>query len=465
VNEVPDRRGDSPLLAGGTARTARGAPVSSIRTRLLVTLLAVVLASAAIGAAVTYRNVLGETEALFDYQLRQMALSLRNQGFISPAEAAALADDQLDFVVQIWSLDGTQIYLSRPTIVFPVQAALGYSDVKVGGDIWRLFTTVTRDRAIQVAQPLSVRSALAAQAALQGALPVLALAPLLALTVWWTVGAALRRLQSVAAEVKRREADALDPVPEHAVPREVGPLVHAFNTLLERLRRASAAQRAFVSDAAHELRSPLTALGLQLQLLRRAPDEVQKAAALDALSGGIDRAQHLVEQLLALARSEPSSRTTTFAKVDLSEATRLAVADVVPLADTKGTDLELDAAPDVCMDGDASALRILVRNLVDNAVRYTPAGGRVQVKLQGDSTGSALSVDDSGPGIAQAERTRVFDRFYRGAGREEGGSGLGLAIARGIAEQHRARIELSESLLGGLRVAVVFGVMPARDRV
>jgi len=129
--------------------------MNSIRTRLLVTLLAVMLASAAIGAAVTYRNVLAEAESLFDYQLRQMALSVRNQGFISPAEAAALADDQLDFVVQIWLLDGTQIYLSRPTLVLPTQAPLGYSDVRAGAETWRLFTTVTRDRAILVAQPLS----------------------------------------------------------------------------------------------------------------------------------------------------------------------------------------------------------------------------------------------------------------------------------------------------------------------
>lgn len=439
--------------------------MTSIRTRLLVTLLAAVLAIAAIGAVVTYRNVLGETEALFDYQLRQMALSLRNQGFISPGDAAALADDQLDFVVQIWALDGSQIYLSRPNLVLPTQGVLGYSDVQVNGSTWRLFTTVTRDRAIQVAQPLSVRSALAAEAALQGALPMLILALLLALAVWWTVGAALRRLQSVAAEVKRRDADALEPLPEEALPREVSPLVHAFNALLERLRGASVAQRAFVSDAAHELRSPLTALGLQLELLRRASNERERESAVAALSGGIERARHLVEQLLTLARSEPGAKGAAFASVDLSETVRLAIADVVPQAEGKSVELELEGAEGVRVNGDASALRILVRNLVDNAVRYTPGGGRVQVNVRGDAASAAVSVDDSGPGIAPDERARVFDRFYRGAGREEGGSGLGLAIARGIAEQHRALIKLADSPLGGLRVRVVFGVMPARDSV
>jgi len=430
--------------------------MSSMRTRLLVTLLAVVLACAAIGAAVTYTNVLEQTEEIFDYQLQQMALSLRNQGYISASEAAALADDQLDFVVQIWSLDGRQIYLSRPTVVLPPQAVLGYSDVQVGGNTWRLFTTVTRDRAIQVAQPLAVRSRLAAKAALRATVPILALAPLLALTIWWTVGATLRRLQVVAEDVRRRDVDALDPIPEEALPREVGPLVHAFNTLLERLRRASVAQRAFVSDAAHELRSPLTALRLQLQLLQRAPDDAQKKSALDALGGGIDRAQHLVEQLLALARSEPGAKGAPFAAVDLSESARLAVADVVPLAESKHTDLELEAVDGTQLDGDASALRVLVRNLVDNAVRYTPANGRVRASLVRDGARPVLTIDDSGPGIPREERGRVFDRFYRGAGREEGGSGLGLAIVRRITEQHRASIDLSDSPLGGLRVRVVF---------
>ena len=434
--------------------------MNSIRARLLVTLLAVMLASAAISAAVTYRNVLAEAESLFDYQLRQMALSVRNQGFISPSEAAALADDQLDFVVQIWSLDGSQIYLSRRTPVLPGSAVLGFSDVRVGATTWRLFTTVTRDRAIQVAQPLSVRSELAARAALRGSLPVLVLAPLLALTVWWTVGAALKRLQGVAAEVKQRNLDTLDPVPEEGLPREVGPLIHAFNGLLERLRRATSAQRAFVSDAAHELRSPLTALGLQLQLLRRASDDTQRNAALDALAGGIERARHLVEQLLALARSEPGVKTTPCVVVDLSEVVRLAVADVVPLAHDKGTELELDAAPEVTVNGDAAALRILTRNLVDNAVRYSPAAGQVNVAVRSEAGRPMLLVDDAGPGITRDDRARVFDRFYRGAGRDEGGSGLGLAIARGIAEQHQARIELLDSPLGGLRASVTFSGSP-----
>jgi two-component system OmpR family sensor kinase/two-component system sensor histidine kinase QseC len=200
-------------------------------------------------------------------------------------------------------------------------------------------------------------------------------------------------------------------------------------------------------------------------MLRRAPDETQRQGALDALGGGIERAQHLVEQLLALARSEPSVKGAAQPPVDLSETVRLAVADVVPLADTRRISIELDASFDGHVHGDASALRVLARNLVDNAVRYTPIGGRVQVRLDSELAQPVLIVDDSGPGIPAAERGRVFDRFYRGAGREEGGSGLGLAIARGIASQHGATIELTDSPLGGLRARVAFPAMPPREAV
>lgn len=431
--------------------------MNSIRSRLLMTLLVVVLAAAAVAAGVAYHNVREEAEVLFDYQLRQMALSLRNQGFISAGEVAALADDDLDFLVQIWTVDGTQIYASRPRLLLPAQAVLGYSDVTASGKTWRLFTTVSRDRVIQVAQPLSVRRDLAAQAAIRGALPMLALAPVLAFAIWWAVGGSLRRLGHVVAEVRRRDAGALEPVPEAALPREIAPLVYSFNALLARLRRALDAQRAFVADAAHELRSPLTALSLQVQLLRRTSDEAQRVAAVGALDEGLERARHLVAQLLVLARSEEGALGSEQTSVDLAESARLAMAEVVALADSKSIVMELDADEAASVFGDGSALQILVRNLVDNAVRYSPCGGRVKVALARQGQMVELTVDDSGPGIAAADRERVFDRFYRGAAAgEESGSGLGLAIVRRLAEHHHASLHLLDSPLGGLRVRVAF---------
>jgi signal transduction histidine kinase len=435
--------------------------VTSIRTRLLVSLLSIVVLSAAVGAAVTYFNVLRQTESLFDYQLRQMALSLRDQGFIPPDEAAALANDDFDFVVQIWTADGTRIYASHPGQALPPRAVLGFADVQLGEGTWRIFSTATGDRVIQVAQPLAIRRQLAAQAALRGVFPILALAPILAIAIGWSVGASLRPVRRLAAEVKRRDADALEPVAESGLPSEVRPLVESINALLGRLHRAFDAQRAFVSDAAHELRSPLTALKLQLQLLQRSTDASSRAEATSALSAGIERATRLVSQLLTLARAEPGSPQEPLVPTDLAEAARRAVADVVPLADAKSIRLALDTQGDGIVEGDAAALRILVRNLVDNAVRYTPAAGRVDLTVTDDREHVVLTVDDSGPGIPASERERVFGRFYRGGGdgvdgNQETGSGLGLAIVRSIAQRHGASLQMAESTLGGLRVAVQF---------
>ena len=435
--------------------------MKSIRARLLVSLLSVVVLTAAVGATIAYFNVLRETESLFDYQLRQMALSLRDQGFIPPDEAAALANDDFDFVVQIWTVDGTRIYASHPGLALPPRAVLGFDEIRLGDGTWRIFSTATRDRVIQVAQPLKIRRQLAAQAALRSVIPILALAPVLAVAIGWSVGASLRPVRQLTAEVKRRDADTLDPVAESGLPAEVSPLVESINTLLARLHSAFDAQRAFVSDAAHELRSPLTALKLQLQLLQRSTDPASRDEAIRALAAGIERATRLVAQLLTLARAEPGAPQQPLVPTDLAEVARQAMADMVPLADAKSIQLALEAQPDCMVESDASALRILVRNLLDNAVRYTPAGGRVELTVAGQGGQIVLTVDDSGPGIPASERERVFDRFYRRAGGEQAGleqsgSGLGLAIVRSIAQRHRASVQMIDSPLGGLRVAVRF---------
>jgi signal transduction histidine kinase len=435
--------------------------VKSIRTRLLVSLLSVVVLSAAVGAGLTYVNVLRETESLFDYQLRQMALSLRDQGFIAPDEAAALANDDFDFVVQIWTADGTRIYVSHPALSLPPRAVLGFTDIRLGDGTWRIFSAATRDRVIQVAQPVSIRRELAVRAALRAVAPILGLAPILAVAIGWSVSVSLRPVRRVAAEVKRRDANALEPVVESGLPAEVSPLIESINALLARLRQSFDAQRAFVSDAAHELRSPLTALKLQLQLLQRSSDATSRDQAINTLSAGIERATRLVSQLLTLARAEPGGPQEPLAPTDLAEAARQAAADVVPLADAKSIGLALEAQDRCIVEGDAMALRILVRNLADNAVRYTPLGGRVELKLADEDGRIVLTVDDSGPGIPASDRERVFDRFYRRVGDEEAGpevqgSGLGLAIVRSIAQRHGALVQMMDSPLGGLRVVVRF---------
>ena len=430
--------------------------MSSIRARVLLAVLGILAVAALLVGIVTYRSVRAETEALFDYQLRQMALSLRDQGEVAPAQASALVDEQLDFVVQVWTGDGRGLYASRAHVALPQRAQLGYADVQVAGQVWRSFSVAMPSRVIQVSQPLAIRRQLAADAAWRAVLPLLLVAPFMAAAAWWLTALALRPLQRVAAGVRQRDEQSLQPLPAEGLPDEVAPLVTALNALLQRLGQSLDTQRAFVADAAHELRSPLTALKLQLQLLKRAGSEAERAAAAEALAAGIERAARLVEQLLTLARTEPGAAAAPLQPLDLSELVREALADTVPLALARGTQFELHADAPLPLDGDRAALSALVRNLADNAVRYSPAGARVELRVFLQHGRPVLQVDDAGPGIPPAERERVFDRFYRRGLADEPGTGLGLAIVRGVAQRHGATVALDDSPLGGLRVTLRF---------
>ncbi|MEK8049937.1 ATP-binding protein [Ideonella sp. DXS22W] len=437
--------------------------IRSLRGRLLLALLATLVLAAALMGGITYRSVLSETEALFDYQLRQMALSLRDQGEVAPGDAGALADEQLDFVIQIWRMDGRVVYASRPHPELPARAQLGFADIQAGGQTWRTFGVATPLRVIQVAQPRAVRRTLAADAALRSVAPLAVLAPLLALAVGWLAALTLAPLRRLAAELRGRDAQSLAPLPEgpdgaHArLPDELVPLVQSLNGLLWRLGQALDAQRAFVADAAHELRSPLTALKLQLQLLQRARDDASRDAAVAGLSDGVARSAWLVEQLLALARSEPGAPALAMAPLDLAEVAREALAAATPLAVARGCTLDLQAEARVPLQGNAAALSALVRNLVDNALRHGPAGGEVRVQVVPLAEGGAqLRVDDAGPGIPPEQRAVAFDRFWRRDPGATEGSGLGLAIVKSVADRHGAQVALGDSPLGGLRVTVTF---------
>lgn len=424
----------------------------------LFALLAVLgaITALAVGGA-TYFSVRAEADALFDYQLRQTALSLRDQGRVAGDEAAALTDPNFDYVVQIWSLQGLELYSSRPqgmTEPLPARAVLGYSDVQLGGQAWRVFSAATPLRVVQVAQPLAVRQKLAALAALRSVVPVAVALPLVAAALWWLIGLSLAPLARVVHAAQAGGANALDALPTDGLPGEIAPLVDAFNGLLARLSSAFATQRSFVADAAHELRTPLTALKLQLGLLRDAAPGPEQDAAIERLRSGIDRAVRLVEQLLALARAEPGTATPR-QPLDLAELARQAVADVQPLADKAQVVLTLTAPDPLPLEGDPQALRGALRNLIDNAVKY---GARtVQVSaLRGPRGAPLLRVDDDGPGIPPAQRERVFDRFQRGEDAQVEGSGLGLAIVQAAARQQGAVVRLSDAPGGGLRAEIAW---------
>ena len=431
--------------------------MSSIRRQLLFGLLGLVLAAVFLGAAAVYRQARAELDELSDYQLRQMALSLRDQAF-GEAAAPALgpAAEDFDFAIQVWRPDGVRIYLSRPQAMLPARARPGYETVESGDGAWRVFSLEQRGFVFQVAQPMRVREQIAAAAALRMIAPVLLLLPALGLLIWLAVGRGLRPLEAVASAVQARTPAALQPLSDRGVPREVRPLVEALNDLLRRLGSALEAQRRFVADAAHELRTPLTALSLQVQLVERAAAGEERAAALAAVKSGLARATRVVEQLLTLARQEPEAAGRPAAEIDLSELARLVIAELMPLAEAKAMDLGIARAEPVRVTGDREALRVLLANLVDNAVRYTPARGRVDISTFVAEGGAVIEVTDTGPGIPADERERVFDRFYRRACGGAAGSGLGLAIVKAIAERHGATVELSDAPGGGLAVRIMF---------
>ena len=437
--------------------------MTSIRARLLAWLLGGVVLIGIAGGWVVYRNALAEADAFFDYHLRQTALILRDEPVeYSLAPRIPANDAAYDFVVQVWSLDGVRIYLSRPHSVLPDVTTLGFSTVDTGEGRWRVYGTQAMTKVIQVAQPMRVREQQAVDLALKTLRPFALLLPVLGFLIWLAVGRALQPLQRLATLVKARRVDALDPLPPHErLPEEVQPLVHALNDLLARLDAALTRERGFMADAAHELRTPLTALHLQMDTLARAQSEAERSDAMETLSAGVQRAIRLVEQMLSFARQEPRVQTRR-ERVPLDNIVREVVAELVPFADVKHIDLGISNSQLAFVLGDPDALRTLTRNLVDNAVRYTPEGGRVDAAVEIVKDGRVvLRVIDNGPGIPPEERSRVLDRFYRRPGTSPPGSGLGMAIVKAIADSHGANLTLDSGPEGkGLAVSVSFPVAP-----
>lgn len=429
----------------------------SIRRQLIIALLTTIAVAVLAAAYGSYRLAREGVDEVFDYHLKQIALSLRDHAPQSNAQLPE-ADDQLDFVIQVFSRDGRRLYASDPHASLPGLAPPGFSTVDTDGGRWRVYAIQLRDQLVQVAQPTRVRKEAAAAAALRTVMPFLILLPVLGVLIWWTVGSGLAQLDRLAREVKSRSAVQLEPLQLAEVPIEARPLIEALNDLLKRLSTALAAQRAFIADAAHELRTPLTALQLQAKLIERADTAADRLAAVADLKRGLVRASHVVQQLLTLAREEPGGSTMQpFLRVDLVGLAGMAAAEYTLLAESRGIDLGLgESVAGAAANGDAEALRTLIANLVENAIRYTPGPGRVDIAVAIDGGWPLLTVSDSGPGIPAEEREKVFDRFYRRTETAEPGSGLGLAIVRAIADRHGAVIELGDSPLGGLLVGVRF---------
>ncbi|HLS85359.1 MAG TPA: ATP-binding protein [Burkholderiales bacterium] len=440
----------------------------SIRANLVLWLVSALVVGVLAVLAATYALTRNEVGRLFDEELRQVALAVHLR---LDWEQPSLRIARPGFSLSLRAYDDTgrvHFESALPSLPadLPQTFAEGFRTIATAQGPWRVFTHVAEEGIVQVGQPLETRDALARDVTFRALIPMALLIPLVALVTPWALRRGLRPLAETSRRVSDRDAARLDPLPDDNVPTELLPLVGQINALLARLSAQLDADRRFLADAAHELRSPVAALALQVQLAARAQTPPARAAALHELSRGIERARRLVQQLLDFARFEPGVTLEPFEELDLAALARATVGLYAARADERGVDLGADAEGPARLLGSEAELRSLIENLVDNALRYSPEGTSVTVAVRRLEHDLELSVVDEGPGIPSAERTRVFERFYRVAGDPTAGSGLGLSIVRAIVERHQGTIELGETHPGlprpGLAVRVRF---PALETV
>ncbi|MCB1877260.1 MAG: sensor histidine kinase N-terminal domain-containing protein [Chromatiales bacterium] len=450
----------------------------SLRRRLVAGLLSVSALVWALTSAGVYFYQRAKLERLFDERLAQagfVLLTLVHHEFeeayydsprLAPLKALSLEEIVSDLGSELPATSLVfQIRVNQDKFVFRGPGSpkemlsrqlRGYSNEKADGHAWRVYT-IGNDSGqvrIHIGERRYRRNALILSLALEFIYPMIIGMGVLAVLIWLLVSRALSPLNRLALAVEAREPAHLDPLPSNGTPQESLSLVRALNALLKRLSTALENERRFTADAAHELRTPLAALRTQAQVAQRASDAAQRDRALRAIIEGVDRNTHLVEQLLTLARLDHQTDASRQETLDLCAITVDLLVEMAPLADRRHQTIGLDETCGATLAGCATTLRVMLRNLVDNALRYTPPGGQVAVRLSQDVDTVQIEIDDSGPGIPTELYDKVRERFRRVAGGNTVGSGLGLSIVDRIVEQHQGTLNLEQSPLGGLRVVI-----------
>ncbi|MDX1824516.1 MAG: ATP-binding protein [Thiohalomonadales bacterium] len=466
---------------------------SSIRQRLLVTLLLSIIIIGGITIVRSYLDARYEVQELFDAQLAESARIIQSQLlFVMRSntrneikrlleEQPLLPETRIDnrdadkeiglyghqyehkIAFQLWN-NKSQLLLRSPSAPVSALSELaldprspGYSNEKISGADWRVFSLWDQNNEylVQVGEKYDVRNELIHKISARLVRPSLISLPVLAILIWLGIGRGLAPLKKVASEVSRREPGYLEPIEIGPVPREILPLATALNDLLQRLAQALEMERRFTDDAAHELRTPLAALKTQAQVALRASDQEERKNALNQIIKGVDRAGHLVQQMLILGRLHSAEEKLATENVQLYQMAEDIVAELAPLALAKQINLTLDGNESARLEVNSVSLELLLRNLIGNAINYTPDNGNVQVHIQSTDKETAISISDSGPGIDPELLERVFDRFFRLPGQQASGCGLGLTIARQSAELLNAELELKNRSDGTGLIATV----------
>ena len=416
----------------------------SLKKQLTVWLLGLLTMVGLLAGGISYWLAKEDASLLLDHQLRLVAQSI-DEGSQLPAMQAKFsgeseAERKNDFVIQVWN-EKNQAHSSRPDFNLPAGKATGYSDLSLDGHKWRAYTIIYSDRTVQTSQSDQVRRDIATDAALRALFPIAVLLPLTCVLIIIVVNRILQPLAQVSQAAMQRDAQSLAPLPNDGIPEEVAPLINEINSLLARIGETIESQRHFLLDAAHELRTPLTALQFQIENLSQSQSQHDLEERIAELKSGIQRASHLVGQLLKMARYE-SEKITIRANIDLAELVKNCISDFIPIAEKRSIDLGMTHYESVSIWANADDLRILFHNLLDNAIRYTPERGQIDVSVNVARQRAVVKIVDDGPGIPEYLLPRVFDRFFRAGDHETEGSGIGLSIVKAIASRESAEVKL-----------------------
>ena len=404
----------------------------SLRGRLFIGLTAMILLTGGIGEFFAYRWAFDEAIEIQDSALIQIA-SLAQYGRFK--SGPPLPEIEEDAQVRLIELGTVPRGTSDERRLFVLQDGLHTATWK--GQPVRVLLRTRRDGSrFAAAQPTAIRNDTADDMAVRTLLPVAALIPCLLIVTAFVIAYSLRPMTSLAGDLDARRADDLTPLPPAAAPSELHPFIASINGLLLRMRSLMDQQRRFVADAAHELRTPITALSLQAENLDHLKLPAAARERVTAMKQGMQRTRRLLEQLLALARFEAATRGVgEMQPQPLDEAAKQVVTDLLPQALDRGIDLGFDAVEPVAVHAEPVMLATVIRNLLDNALRFTPEGGRIDLGVFRDDDTAALQIRDTGPGIASADLERIFEPFFRGSQPKGEGTGLGLSIVKRIIER------------------------------